>query len=115
MSETKELLEATVKGLQEKISSLNMELKNKQQELEDAGKPVISSTVMNVINDAINYTVENYNFDNADSYEIDFSLDYDSRIQAETINLTDTYELVEAIVTNVEKQFKIEQDEKTND
>ena len=62
-------------------------------------------------NDAINYAVENYNFDNADSYELDFSLDYDSRIQAESINLTDTYELVEAIVTNVEKQFKIEQDE----
>ena len=115
MSETKELLEATVKGLQEKISSLNMELKDKQKELEDANKPVISSTVMNVVNDAINYAVENYNFDNADSYEIDFSLDYDSRIQAETINLTDTYELVEAIVTNVEKQFKIEQDDKTND
>ena len=115
MSETKELLEATVKGLQDKISSLNMELKDKQQELEDAGKPVISSTVMNVVNDAINYAVENYNFDNADSYELEFSLDYDSRIQAESINLTDTYELVEAIVTNVEKQFKIEQDEKTND
>ena len=110
-NDNKELLEATVKGLQDKISSLNMELKDKQQELEDANKPVISSTVMNVVNDAINYAVENYNFDNADSYELDFSLDYDSRIQAESINLTDTYELVEAIVTNVEKQFKIEQDE----
>jgi len=111
MSETKELLEATVKGLQEKISQLNMDLKSKQQDLEDANKPVISSAVMNVVNDAINYAVENYDFDNRDQYEIDFSLDYDSRIQAETINLTDTYELVEAIVTNVEKQFKIEQDE----
>ena len=107
MSETKEMLEATVKGLQDKIGQLNMDLKNKQQELEDANKPVISSTVMNVVNDAINYAVENYDFDNKDQYEIDFSIDYDSRIQAETINLTDTYELVEAIVTNVEKQFKV--------
>ena len=102
-----ELIEATVKGLQDKIGSLNMELKDKQKELEDANKPVISSTVMNVINDAINYAVENYDFDNSDQYEIDFSLDYDSKVQAETINLTDTYELVEAIVTKVEKQFKI--------
>jgi predicted unusual protein kinase regulating ubiquinone biosynthesis (AarF/ABC1/UbiB family) len=114
-NDNKELLEATVKGLQDKIGSLNMELKDKQKELEDANKPVISSTVMDVVNDAINYAVENYNFDNVDSYELEFSLDYDSRIQAETINLTDTYELVEAIVTNVEKQFKIEQDEETND
>ena len=114
MSETKELLEATVKGLQEKISQLNMDLKSKQQDLEDASKPVISSTVMNIVNDAINHAVENYDFDNRDQYELDFSLDYDGRVQAETINLTDTYELVEAIVTNVEKQFKIEQDEETN-
>ena len=111
MSETKELLEATVKGLQDKIGHLNMELKDKQQELEDANKPVISNTTMDVINDAVNYAVENYDFDNADQYEVDYSLDYESRIQLETINLTDTYELVEAIVTKVEKQFKIVQDE----
>ena len=107
MSETKEMLEATVKGLQDKIGSLNMDLKAKQQELEDAGKPVVSSYIMDVINDAVNYAVENYNFDNTDHYELDFSLDYDGRVQAETINLKDTYELVEAIVTNVEKQFKV--------
>ena len=107
MSETKEMLEATVKGLQDKIGSLNMDLKNKQQELEDANKPIISSKTMDVINDAVNYAVENYNFDNTDQYELDFSLDYDGRVQAETINLKDTYELVEAIVTNVEKQFKV--------
>ena len=86
MENNKELLEATVKGLQDKIGSLNMELKDKQKELEDANKPVISSTVMNVINDAINYAVENYDFDNKDQYEMDFSLDYDSKVQAETIN-----------------------------
>jgi len=102
-----ELIEATVKGLQDKIGHLNMELKDKQKELEDAGKPVISSTVMNVVNDAINEAIENYNFDNTDQYDLDFSLDYDGKVQAETINLTDTYELMEAIVTKVEKQFKI--------
>ena len=107
MSETKEMLEATCKGLEDKIGQLNMDLKAKQQELEDAGKPVISSTVMNVVNDAINEAIENYNFDNTDQYDLDFSLDYDGKVQAETINLTDTYELMEAIVTKVEKQFNI--------
>ena len=111
MSETKEMLEATCKGLEDKISQLNMDLKAKQQELEDANKPVISSITMDIINDAINYAVENYDFDKADQYELDFSLDYEGRVQAETINLRDTYELMEAIVTNVEKQFKVE-DEK---
>jgi len=107
MSETKEMLEATVKGLQDKIGQLNMDLKSKQQELEDASKPVISSEVMDTINDAINEAIENYNFDNTDQYELDFSLDYEGRVQAETINLTDTYELMEAIVSKVEKQFNV--------
>jgi len=115
MSETKEMLEATVKGLQEKIVSLQHDLKSKEQDLEDANKPVISSKTMDIINDAINDAIENYNFDNADQYELDFSLDYDGKVQAETINLTDTYELVEAIVNKVQKQFKVEQDEETND
>ena len=107
MSETKEMLEATCKGLEDKIGQLNMDLKSKQQELENVNKPVISSTVMNVVNDAINHAIENYDFDNTDQYDLDFSLDYDGRVQAETINLTDTYELMEAIVTKVEKQFNI--------
>ena len=107
MLETKEMLEATVKGLQDKIGSLNMDLKSKQKELEDANKPVISNKTKDVVNDAINYALENYDFDNTDQYEIDFSLDYEGRVQAETINLTDTYELMEAIVKNVEIQFKI--------
>ena len=115
MSETKEMLEATVKGLQDKIGSLNMELKDKQRELEDVSKPVISATTMDVINDAVNHAVENYNFDNTDQYELDFSLDYDGKVQAETINLRDTYELMEAVVMNIEKQFKVIQDEKTNE
>ena len=110
MSETKEMLEATCKGLQDKIGQLNMDLKAKQQELEDVNKPIISSKIMDIINDAVNNAVENYNFDNTDQYELDFSLDYDGKVQAETINLRDTYELMEAVVTKVEKQFKVEDD-----
>ena len=110
MSETKEMLEATCKGLEDKIGQLNMDLKSKQQELEDANKPVISSKVMDVINDAVNEAIEGYNFDNTDQYELDYSLDYDGKVQAETINLRDTYELMEAIVLKIEKQFKVESD-----
>ena len=114
MSETKEMLEATVKGLQDKIGQLNMDLKSKQQDLEDANKPVISSTTMDIVNDAVNYAIENYNFDNSDQYEIDFGLDYDGRVQAETITFRDTYELVESIVTGIEKQFKVVKEETTD-
>ena len=109
MSENKELLEATVKGLQDKIGSLNMELKDKQRELEDVNKPVISTTTMDVINDAVNSALEDYQFD-CGMFDYEFELDYDNKITLSNLSFTDTYELVEAIIINIEKQFKIEQD-----
>jgi hypothetical protein len=109
MSENKELLEATVKGLQDKIGALNLELKQKQQDLEDVNKPVISSTTMDVINDAVDTALGNYDFD-CGMFDYEFELDYDNKITLSNLSFTDTYELVEAIIINIEKQFKIEQD-----
>ena len=110
MSETKEMLEATCKGLEDKISQLNIDLKAKQQELEDANKPVISSTTMDIINDTVNKAVEDYEFD-CGMFEYEFNLAYDNKLELSDLTFTDTYELVEAIVTKVEKQFKVEKDE----
>ena len=113
MSENKELLEATVKGLQEKISSLNMELKDKQKELEDANKPVISEQTLHIIEDVVNKTIEDYNFD-CGMFEYEFNLNYDNKLELSDLTFTDAYELVEAVVTKIEKQFKIIKDDETN-
>ena len=107
--DNKELLEATCKGLEDKIGALNLELKNKQQELEDANKPVISSTTMDIINDTVNKVLEDYNFE-CGMFEYDFNINYDNKIELGDLTFTDTYDLVEAIVTKIEKQFKVEQD-----
>ena len=110
MSENKEMLEATCKGLEDKIGQLNMDLKAKQKELEDANKPIVSSTTMDIINDTVNRAVEDYSFD-CGMFEYEFNLCYDNKLELSDLTFTDTYELVEAIVTKVEKQFKIVQDE----
>tara|TARA_R110001606_G_scaffold265734_1_gene414737 strand:- start:322 stop:654 length:333 start_codon:yes stop_codon:yes gene_type:complete len=110
MSETKEMLEATVKGLQDKIGQLNTDLKSKQQELEDVNKPVISSTTMDIINDTVNQVMENYDLD-CGHFEYEFNLGYDNKLELSDLTFTDTYDLVEAIVTKIEKQFKIEKDD----
>ena len=114
MSDNKELLEATVKGLQDKIGALNLELKQKQQDLEDVNKPVISSVTLDIINDAVNSALEDYQFD-CGMFEYEFNLDYDNKIELSELTFTDSYELVEAVIKNIEKQFKIIDDEKTNE
>ena len=101
-----ELIEATVKGLQDKINSLNVELKDKQQELEDANKPVISSVTLDIINDTVNKALEDYQFE-CGMFEYEFNLNYDNKLELSDLTFTDSYELVEAVVTKIEKQFKI--------
>ena len=110
MSETKEMLEATVKGLQEKIGQLNMDLKNKQQELEDVNKPELTSEQMDTINDAVDTALSNYDID-CGMFSYEFEMDYDNRITLSSLTFTDTYDLAEAVIRNIEKQFKIIKDD----
>ena len=106
MSENKELLEATVKGLQEKIQQLNVDLKSKQQELEDVNKPELTAIQMDTINDAVDTALGNYDLD-CGMFDYEFELDYDNKITLSNLTFTDTYDVVEAIIKNIENQFKI--------
>ena len=114
MSENKELLEATVKGLQEKIDQLNMDLKAKQQELDDVNKPVINSSTVSQIEDSVSRVVECFTFE-CGMFEYDFELDYDNKIELSNLSFSDTYELQDAIMRDINNRFKVINDEKTND
>ena len=114
MSENKELLEATVKGLQDKIGTLNLELKQKQKDLEDVNKPELTAVQMDTINDAVDTALNDFDID-CNMFDYEFELDYDNKITLSNLTFTDTYDLVEAVIKNIEKQFKIVQDEETNE
>ena len=106
MSETKEMLEATVKGLQEKIVSLQHDLREKEKDLEEVNKPEISAEQMDIINDAITSALENYQFD-CGMFNYEFNIDYDNRLELSELTFTDAYDIEEAIMMNITKQFKI--------
>jgi len=113
MSENKELLEATVKGLQDKVNQLNIDLKAKQKELEDVNKPELTAIQMDTINDAVDAVLSNYDFD-CGMFDYEFNLDYDNKIELSNLSFTDSYDIMEAVMRNIEKQFKIINNEKTN-
>ena len=113
MSDNKELLEATVKGLQEKIQQLNTDYKEKLQELEDVNKPVIKASQMDVIDDSLEKTFEDFNLD-IDQFDYEVELDYETKVVLSNLTFKDTYDLHEAIMRNIQKQFKVINDEETN-
>ena len=112
--DNKELLEATVKGLQDKINHLNTELKDKQQELDDVNKPVINSSTVSQIEDSVSRVVECFTFD-CGMFEYEFSIGYDNKLELGELTFTDTYELQDAIMRDINNRFKVINDEKTND
>ena len=110
MSENKEMLEATVKGLEDKIGQLNMDLKSKQQELDDVNKPVINESTLSQVEDSVSRVVEAFDFE-CGMFEHEFSLNYDNKIELSDLTFTDTYELQDAIMRDINNRFKIINDE----
>ena len=88
--------------------------KSIKQELEDVNKPEITALQLDIVNDAVDSALGNYDLD-CGHFDYEFELSYDNKIELSNLTFTDTYDLMEAIIRNIEKQFKIVQDEETNE
>jgi len=104
-------LEKAIKEHKDFSATYENDLKVTQKQLDDYNKPELTSAQLDDIQCAVESALENYSFSDADNYETDFSLDYDGRVQLESIDLTDTYELTEMIVSKVHNLFKEIKDE----
>ncbi len=107
MSESKELLEATVKGLEEKVNQLNKDLATKKKELEDVSKPELLQSVYDVIHDCINDGIYEFDFSDTDNYDFEPELDYDRRVNIGNIDFHGADYIAEPIFKLIENKFKI--------
>ena len=107
MSESKELLEATVKGLEEKINNLNDDLRSKQRELADVSKPEMTGEMYDNITELIEEGIGYFDFSDADNYDIEFGIDYDGRVEACGLEFNSASELTEKIMNKVDSHYKI--------
>jgi len=107
MNESKELLEATVKGLEEKINNLNDDLRSKQRELADVSKPEITGETYDNIYELIEEGIGNFDFNDSENYDIEYELDYDGRVNASSLEFNSASELTERIMSEIDSNFKI--------
>ena len=107
MNESRELLEATIKGLQEKVSQLNTEVTTKQKELEDINKPEMTGEMYDEIHGLVEDGVGDFDFSDTDNYEFTPEFDYDNKVVIGDISIHDTSYIVESIMDKIEKNYKI--------
>ena len=106
MSENKELLEATIKGLEEKLESVNTDLRSKQRELADVNKPEMTNEMFNKLTELVDDAVSDIRLD-CDSLEYSMSMDYDNRVELQDVNLNDPSEIGESIMNVIDDHYKI--------
>jgi hypothetical protein len=102
----KAALELLQNETNEKLQDYRQQISILQKQIDDYNKPALTPLQLDNIHEAVEKAVENYSFSDCDNYEVEFSLDYDGRVQLENIDLQDTYQLVEMIVDKVSNLFK---------
>jgi len=112
MENNKELLEATVKGLQDKLEQLQTELNVKKLELNNVNKPKLNQSTMDIIYDCIDDGINEFDFSNTDNYDFDFELDYDGRVNVCSMEFNDVDYVKEPILKLIENKFNIINDTK---
>ena len=106
MSESKELLEATIKGLEEKLKSVTDDLNTKNRELADINKPEMTSEMFDNITELVEDAVGNVSID-SDSLEYSMEIDYDNRINLHDVSLNDPSEFSDKIMSEIDSHYKM--------
>tara|TARA_R110002020_G_scaffold299197_3_gene514929 strand:+ start:581 stop:925 length:345 start_codon:yes stop_codon:yes gene_type:complete len=111
MSNEKEMLEATLKGLQDKVNSLNTDINMKKKELEDLNKPEMTGKVYDTLESCIIEGIqEGLGNLRTDDIDVEYGLDYDAKVYLESFNIPEDG-LVEYIMGEINNKFKILENE----
>jgi hypothetical protein len=99
-------LEKVIKEQQNSADTYKLQLEETKKQLVDYNKPELTPAQLDDIHNAVENTVNDFNFEDTDNYHIEYELDYDGRVNAGSLEFQSTYELVEQIVKRVHNLFK---------
>ena len=105
-------LELKISGLEKVIqektadaSRFQDELKVTQKKLEDISKPELTPLQFDLIQEAIERGVDEFDFSDTGNFDIEYGIEYDGKVHCESHELSDSGELVEMITSRVYKLF----------
>ena len=105
-------LETKIEGLKKAIAehkdfagTYEGDLARAEQELKDIDKPELTSLQFDNLYEAVESGVSGYDFSDSDNFDYEFGIDYDNRVQLENFDISNSTDLVEAIVEEVNKLF----------
>ena len=105
-------LETKIEGLKKAIAehedftgTYKSQLETVKQELADINKPELTPLQFDNLYEAVESGVSGYDFSDIDNFDKEFGIDYDGRVTLEQFDISNSQDLVEAIVAEVSKLF----------
>ena len=112
MSKSALELESTIVRLEEAIAANNTDtrcfeadLKIAKRKLEDINKPELTPLQFDLINEAIERGVNDFDFSDTGNFDIEYGIEYEGKVHCESHDLNETHELIEKITEQVHRLF----------
>ena len=102
-----EKLKVSLEAHEEQVKDLNHDLAIATQRLEDCDKPKLTSKQFDALHRVIETSVENFDFNQADNYNVEMSMDYDNKVELSHIEFECHSDLYEQIIQDVERLFGV--------
>ena len=102
-----EKLKVSLEAHQEQVKDLNHDLKIATQRLEDCDKPKLTNKQFAELHKVIETSVENFDFSQADNYNVEMGMEYDNKVYLDHIEFESHADLYEQIIQNVERLFGV--------
>ena len=102
----------------DKVKDYQQQIADLQKQIDDYNKPELTPAQLDDIHNAVENAVNDFDFEDTDNYHIEYELDYDGRVNANSLEFQNSYELTEKIVDKVINLFKeadCPEDEPTNE
>ena len=108
----KEELEVKIESLktmitegQQQTSNYAGQLDTLNKQLKDLGKIALPPSVFDEIVNAIDNGINEFDFNDSNNYDTEFSLDYDNKVQLDSLYLNNSNELGEMIMDRISEIF----------
>ena len=100
-------LQLAVESHEEQVKDLQRDLKAAEQKLADADKPKLTKKQFDELHRSIENSVENFDFNETDSYNVEMGMEYDNKVYIESIEFEGHQDLYGQIIQDVENLFGV--------
>ena len=102
-----EKLKVSLNAHEEQVKDLSHDLKVAEQKLADCDKPKLTSKQFDELYRTIENSVENFDFNQADNYNVEMGIESDNKVYLEYIEFEGHADLYEQIIHDVESLFGV--------